>query len=237
MGPLTRVYRNIARYAAHHGKSDLGLAMQLAARDSSARFIIRNMLTASRLADREAMLQDAIRRVAALDGCICEFGVYQGYTLRLLAQAAPERRVYGFDSFEGLPEQWREGFDAGAFSTEIPRFEEPNVELVPGWFENSLPTFLQRVDTPIALLHVDCDLYSSTRTVLQYLAPRLAAGAVVVFDEYLNYPGWQQHEHRALREAQAAGFRFEYSAYTEAGEQLMITVASPSSDPHAGNRG
>ncbi len=72
--------------------------------------------------------------------------------------------------------------------------------LSPGLFEDTLPAFLADNDEPIAFVHVDCDLYSSTKTVLDLTADRLAPEAVLVFDEFFNYPGWQQHEYRAWTE-------------------------------------
>jgi hypothetical protein len=62
-----------------------------------------------------------------------------------------------------------------------------------------------------AFLHVDCDLYSSTKTILESLSDRIVAGTVIVFDEYFNYPNWRSHEHKAFREfvaAKRAAFRY-----------------------------
>jgi hypothetical protein len=62
------------------------------------------------------------------------------------------------------------------------------------------PGFLAENDELVAFLHLDADLYSSTKTVLELVGPRLVAGSVVLFDEYFNYPGWQHGEHRAWHE-------------------------------------
>ena len=75
-----------------------------------------------------------------------------------------------------------------------------NVQLVVGLFEDTLPGFLDRHSDPIGFVHIDCDIYSSTKYVLTTLNDRLARGCVVVFDEFFNYPGFQQHERRAFRE-------------------------------------
>ena len=76
-------------------------------------------------------------------------------------------------------------------------------------------------------MHVDCDLYSSTATVLQQVGPRLVPGSVVCFDEYWNYPGWQDHEHRAWQEyVEASGIRFEYATYTSNDEQVAMRVTA-----------
>jgi hypothetical protein len=72
---------------------------------------------------------------------------------------------------------------------------------------------------------MDADLYSSSVTVLDLTADRLAPDAVLLFDEYLNYPGWQQHEHRAWTEfVERTGRTFEYLAYTGNGEQVALRL-------------
>ena len=81
--------------------------------------------------------------------------------------------------------------------------------LVPGWFEQSLPAFLQRWPGRAAIVHVDCDLYQSTRTCLLGLVQRFQVGTVLLFDEYYNYPGFARHEWLAWREIRA---RYRISA-------------------------
>lgn len=160
-------------------------------------------------------------------GLALEFGVASGTTLRIIAAERGDRRVVGFDAFEGLPEHWRLGFDAGTFA----RSDLPDVgdaELVVGWFADVLPGFVAAHREPVTFLHVDCDLYSSTRTVLEHVGPRLAEGAVVLFDEYYNYPGWQQHEHRAWREwTQDNDVGWDYLGLTMDDEQVSVRVSRP----------
>ena len=80
-------------------------------------------------------------------------------------------------------------------------------------------------DESIAFVHVDCDLYSSTKTVLDLVCDRLAPDAVLVFDEFFNYPGWQQHEFRAWTEfVEKTGRTFEYLAYTGNNEQVVVRL-------------
>ena len=128
-------------------------------------------------------------------GTALEFGVGQGQTLNMIARRMP---VIGFDSFQGLPEKWREGFDKGMFACEPP--EVRNATIVPGLFEDTLPDF----DFPdrVGLVHIDCDLYSSTKTVLEHLEPHLRPGCILVFDEWHGFPGASEeaHEQKAFRE-------------------------------------
>jgi tetratricopeptide (TPR) repeat protein len=154
--------------------------------------------------DNVALLQRALAH-APDSGAVVECGVYHGRTLTLLAQWAAGRKVHGFDSFQGLPEAWSALEPAGSYSTGGRSPSVPdNVELVPGWFADTLPEFAATLDAPIAFLHIDCDLYQSTREVLAALGPSLQPGSVVVFDEYTGYPGWRGHEFRAWQEYLAA---------------------------------
>ncbi len=131
---------------------------------------------------------------------IVECGVYHGFSLNLIA-AGTQRPIHGFDSFQGLPEDWKPGEPAGSYSTEgrLPACAA-HVQLHQGWFEDSLPGFAAKLTEPIALLHVDCDLYSSTRTVLGNLGPKLTTGSLLVFDDFLSYAGYEQYEFRAAQE-------------------------------------
>ncbi|OPZ75333.1 MAG: Demethyldecarbamoylnovobiocin O-methyltransferase [Actinobacteria bacterium ADurb.Bin444] len=127
-------------------------------------------------------------------GHAVEFGVYKGTTLALIAEHMP---VTGFDSGQGLPEDWRPGFGKGRFAWKQPP-AVPNADLVIGMFADTLPTW-SPPDT-LGLVHIDCDLYSSTVTVLRYLEPYLLPGCWIVFDEYHGYPGAEEHEAKAWAE-------------------------------------
>ena len=149
-----------------------------------------------------------------LDGIGVECGVATGGTLRMIAARMP---AVGFDSFDGLPEDWRPGFGAGMFACPVPNV--PGAELVVGLFGDTLPAY--RFDRTVALLHIDCDLYASTVTVLEHVP--LVPGCVVVFDEFHGYPGHEQHEALAWAEhVERTGI-----AYTVLGhgpEQLAVRI-------------
>ena len=95
--------------------------------------------------------------------------------------------------------------------------------LIEGWFDKTLPEFLAREPGPIGFLHVDCDIYSSTKTVLDLCAPRLAPGAVIVFDEFFNYKGYELHEYKAFFEF-AERFDVAYRFIGYAGQQVSLIV-------------
>jgi hypothetical protein len=226
---LQRVYRSIARHTSTRIAQDLGFEIQRQARDASVDFLKSHALGALGVANADAVLDLAVKEALNVDGCYCEFGVFKGRTLRRIARHVTSRPIYGFDSFEGLPESWRVGFDAGRFKTSVPRFRQPNVSLRVGWFDDTVPQFAASLVEPVAFAHIDCDLYSSTKTVLANLRGHLTLGSVLLFDEYFNYPGWEMHEHRALQELVASGdLQVRYLAYNEAGQQLAAVVTGGS---------
>ncbi|MGH7701523.1 MAG: class I SAM-dependent methyltransferase, partial [Gemmatimonadales bacterium] len=149
---------------------------------------------------------------------------FEGATINWIARLA-QGPIYGFDSFEGLPESWRPGFDAGRFRVKRLPWVRPNVRLIKGWFSDTIPPFALEHPEPIGFLHVDCDLYSSTRTIFEGLSPRLRPGSVIVFDEFLNYPGWQQGEYQAFMEwVRARGIRFEYLGFCHSSQQVAVRI-------------
>jgi len=139
--------------------------------------------------------------VADKDGFWGEFGVYSGKTLHTLTEYYSP--VYGFDSFKGLPEKWNDANPQGMFNLDGKRPFPPTDKmiLVEGWFNESIPTLLKttNIGTP-KFLHLDADLYSSTKCVLDNLKPYFKDNCVMVFDEFCEYEGWEQHEYKALWE-------------------------------------
>nr|WP_229686425.1 class I SAM-dependent methyltransferase [Longimycelium tulufanense] len=205
-------------------RRDLLYAGEREAATESARLVRERMGPVPHFPHPHATLDYALSLADEQAGMALEFGVYTGTTLKIIAQAREGKEVYGFDSFQGLPEGWRSGFPAGMFTVDgLP--DVPGAELVVGWFDDTLPAFLAEHQGPVAFLHVDADLYSSTRTVLEQVGPRLQPGSVIVFDEFFNYPGWQCHEYRAWQEYVAkTGVRFKYEAYTIDNEQVVVRV-------------
>ncbi len=155
---------------------------------------------------------------------ICEFGVYSGRSINHLATET-DHTIYGFDSFEGLPERWRDGIGPGSFkNTTFPEVA-PNVILIAGWFQDSLPPFLRENDGDMGFIHIDCDLYSSTKTVFDLLKERIKPGCVLVFDEYFNHPSWEEDEYKAFMEFIAeTGLKYEYIGYNRLHEQVAVRI-------------
>jgi predicted O-methyltransferase YrrM len=198
----------------------------LRALQRSVDYIERTMPDALGFESQRELIDFALG-VAGTEGHYLEFGVFTGGTIRFIAKRARGRVVHGFDSFQGLPAAWS-GFSLAqrAFDRRgrLPRVPA-NVELHPGWFDESLPRWLAAHPGPAAFIHVDCDLYISTRVILTLLAERLVPGTVIVFDEYLNYPNWEQHEYKAFQEFVAAyAVRYRYLGFAR--QQVAVKIES-----------
>lgn len=154
------------------------------------------------------------------DGSILEFGVFSGTTINHLAKLLPNRQLRGYDSFEGLPEDWnmggknvkKEAFDRKG---EMPDVED-NVTLIKGFFDKTIEEDINNI-FDIAFLHMDADLYSSTKTIFDELNDMIKPGTIIRFDELccwrdvfkeaspskmsrVNYTTWKEHEWKALNE-------------------------------------
>jgi predicted O-methyltransferase YrrM len=157
---------------------------------------------------------------------LCEFGVYSGQTINHIASHT-NQTIYGFDSFEGLPERWREGFKKEHFKISTLPKVRSNVILIKGWFNETLPNFIKDHKELLGFLHIDCDLYSSTKTIFELLEHQIQPGCVIVFDEYFNYPGWEEGEYKAFQEfIKRTGLKYEYISYNSLHEQVAVKITS-----------
>ena len=137
------------------------------------------------------------------EGLIIDLGTGEGHKANMMAKAVGDRKVHSFDWFKGNPEKWRDGFEAGTHDMggSAPEGLAPNVVIYNGRFRDTLPLFVSsNSGGKAALISVDVDNYSSTRTALSLLAPLIKEGTVLVFDELLGYPGCEQHEVKAFEE-------------------------------------
>lgn len=175
--------------------------------------VVAESFGTTKKAKRYSHLGHALKSTTVL-GHVMEFGVWQGRTISRIGRYFSKQKVWGFDSFVGLPESWftksnQQGpsHPAGKFDLEgdLPK-SIPNVELVAGWFSDTIPKWLEQNPGNICFLHIDSDLYSSALTVLTLLNHRIVPGTVIVFDEmypwanYEKYDLWEQGEFKALGE-------------------------------------
>lgn len=158
-----------------------------------------------------------------------EFGVWHGTSINYMAMARPENEFHGFDSFDGLPEPWIRGHPKGHFKVEREKLKfAPNVIIHDGWFSDTLPMFLKGCSdrSRMKFLHIDCDLGSSTECVLSCMEQEIVGNkAVLLFDEFYNYLGYEDHEFLAfLRFIQRTGARFEVIGRNTEHQQVMIAM-------------
>ncbi len=214
----------VVRVSLYESKS-IRVAMVRRAADESAAFVVEQMGMAGEFANKFMLVDKSLSLVdPKLKGMYCEFGVYQGKTINYIASKTGAT-VHGFDSFEGLPENWRPGFAAGFFEVAGLPGVRPNVRLYKGWFKDSLPRFAKSHPEPLAFGHLDADLYSSTRDVFEALGDRIVAGTILQFDEFFNYPGWQGGEFRAFDEfCKARQAEVEYIGYVPNDEQVAVRI-------------
>ncbi len=147
--------------------------------------------------------------MVTMPGYWIEMGVREGRSVGWMLEEYPNQELHGFDSWEGLPESWYIGgqtrYQRGDMNVPMPQFPD-NIKLYKGWFEDTLPSWKKTHTGPIALLHIDSDLYSSCKTTLTQLNKQIVPGTIITFDELCNFrltkkmENWYEHEWKALSE-------------------------------------
>lgn len=194
----------------------------------SAEFISQNLKSAILFRDRVEFWTHVLNIIPPT-GQLLEVGVFEGLSINMIARnraaRSDPRLVHGFDSFEGLEEDWSgEALPAGFFNQggKLPGVEA-NVRLHKGWVQDTLAPFLSSADDrTIGLLHIDTDTYTPARYTLDAARPFLKPGAIIVFDELIGYPNWQEHEFKALNECYGPdAYRFVAFTSRQAAIQLV----------------
>jgi hypothetical protein len=148
---------------------------------------------------------------------VLEFGVYKAGMINYQAKRFPELSFVGFDSFEGLQQQWsgmapEKTFNLGGRLPKVRR----NVALVKGWFAESGPRWKassRASDNPL-LVHVDCDTYAATVDVLELCSDYAEHGVIFHFDDYFGFPNWRTGGFKALKEiSEKRRWRLTYLSY------------------------
>jgi hypothetical protein len=204
-------------------------------------------------AGRLFYFQEMLERVRAAQGDVVECGVSIGHGIlsfmMLGEMMGRDRRVWGFDSFEGFPvcteadrksdgtHQVRHGYYATPLRmvTQVledgrvsPSLIEKNLRTVKGYFDRTLGQYEGR----IAVLHLDCDLYESYRTCLAALYEKVVPGGVIMFDEYEDdsFPGARRavDEFFADKPERPAEYnRYLYRKYYVVKQQRAAPAAAP----------
>lgn len=118
-----------------------------------------------------------------------EFGVAAGHSFKwwIEQNKHPETKFYGFDTFDGLPEDWGP-FKKGSFSNsnQLPVINDSRGKFYKGLFQQTVPSFVKELDNSKRnVLMMDADLYSATLYALTSLAPFLKKGDIIFFDEFV----------------------------------------------------
>lgn len=158
------------------------------------------------------------------NGLILEFGVRFGTSIRQISDIF-SCQIHGFDSFEGLPETWH-NIPKKFYSTsgKIPSVSN-NVNLHIGLFENTLPKFIKKNKDFVRFINIDCDIYSSTKTVLELLSKQIQPGTIILFDEYIGNQHWREDEYKAFQESvRKYNWKYQYLAFSVQTKQVLIKI-------------
>lgn len=152
-----------------------------------------------RFSGRQDLFDLVAREIGSREVLYLEFGVFRGEAMRYWSKLLtnPNSKLHGFDSFEGLPENWLPESQKGHFATHgaIPQIEDDRVEFFKGWFEETLPKYKCPAHEAL-VINLDADLYSSTIYVLRALQSYIVPGTYIYLDEFNH----RDHELRAFDE-------------------------------------
>jgi len=208
-----KIRRFLDSYFRNNLAFDLEVNLRMRALNSTCEYIEKNMVDIPLFDSKQEALDFALEEIS-FEGLICEFGVWKGESINHIARKKPQK-IHAFDSFEGLPETWLSSHKKGHFALKkLPIFEE-NIVIHKGWFDDTLPKFVKESTENISFLHIDCDLYSSTKTIFKSLDLQIVVGTIILFDEYFNYPFWEHHEFKAFQEfVKQNSISYEYLCYS-----------------------
>jgi len=237
--PFARVFRNLLTFAIAPSLQEIrkiSLIDELyrVSASESANYIYAKMPNAVIYRTKEELWASVFEQ-HHIAGLYLEFGVAKGKSIQYLdilirKKFLPKNKdtisIHGFDSFVGLQEDWAGSIGAlkGAFTLggEMPKVPK-TIRLHKGYFEQTLPPFLAQQEKPISFIHLDADTYKSTKYVLNQTVSRFRVGTILIFDEYLVYPGWKNGEYLAWQElVDNFGIKYSYIGVAETGSTSMI---------------
>ena len=157
------------------------------------------------LGSRRARALNRLARAAeraGVQGALVDCGTFNGGSAIMMSTGAPNREVWAFDSFEGLPEASSDHDPerAGEWTGELKaseekvregfrRFADPaRLNVVKGWFQDTFPEAASKI-LSVAVLHADSDWYDSVRLTLETFYPKVSRGGFVVIDDYNDWEG------------------------------------------------
>jgi hypothetical protein len=178
--------------------------------------------TATRTKRRRDLFDQISAKVAEQKVLYLEFGVASGASMRYWSRLLknPASHLHGFDTFEGLPYDWRLGDKKGAYSAggQPPQIDDNRVRFFKGLFAQTLPHYVPP-DYETLVINIDCDLYSSASFVLNALSQYIRPGTFIYFDEFSD----PHNELRAFHDFLAStGKRFTLVGATKAYAQVSF---------------
>jgi hypothetical protein len=192
----------------------------------SADYVEKNMPNAIIITTNQKMeMWDCAISKIKIDGHIAEFGVFEGESINYLSKKIYPKPIFGFDSFLGLAEDFVLDCPKGKFNLNglLPEVND-NVNLVTGFFSDTLPEWLSNNPGSFSLLNIDCDTYESTSFVLNSIGPdRIVPGTLILFDEYFGFHGWENCEFKAWQEyCKINNIKYKYLAVCHL--QVLVEV-------------
>jgi hypothetical protein len=176
---------------------------------------------------RYSILKAIENHLTLTNNLFLEFGVYKAESINYFSNILKKynKSIYGFDSFEGLEEEWitTEYHEIETFSLKgkTPKINN-NVLIIQGKIQDTFEAFLfKNKSSKISFMHIDMDTYLPTKFVLEKAKPFLIKGSIILFDEFYGYPGWQNQEYKAFNEI-FNDIQFEYIAF--ASRQAAIRI-------------
>ena len=169
-------------------------------------------------------LFDRMVQLSNKDKPFYEFGVWRGEAFKYLIKTF--KKGYGFDTFEGIPEDWHNE-KAGSYTSQgvIPKIK--GGEFIAGKFEDTLPKFFSEAKPMASIINFDADLYSSTICALNWASSVIDQNTILIFDEFLINPNWENDEYKALEEfCSQNNYKYEVLAVSFFSKQLAVRLIS-----------
>ena len=167
-------------------------------------------------------LFDRMVELSRKDRPFYEFGVWRGIAFKYLIKTF--KKGFGFDSFEGIPEDW-DDMKAGSYTSDgiIPKIK--GGEFIVGKFEDTLPDFFSESRPTASIINFDADLYSSTICALNWVSSVIDEHTILIFDEFLINPNWENDECKALEEfCFQNNYKYEVLAVSFFSKQVAVRL-------------
>ena len=153
-----------------------------------------------------------------------EFGVFNGNSINLLSRHL-KTKIYGFDSFVGLKEDWEGNYWSKGSMDLKGKIPDLNKNVIPikGWVQDTLPKFLNEKKPSINFVHMDMDTYVISKFILSNLKPFLNKTCIIAFDDFYNFAGWDVGEFKAFMETFNEN-EYKFIAFSKFGRQAAIQI-------------